>query len=84
MIKKDDIINAMADAIEDVAWITTTRSGNTFLKNPKEVAEAALQALLRDLPDWHTLHADDKDKSILNTIGAIGTTYQRLVGMKDE
>ena len=47
-------------------------------------AKAALQALIKELPDWHTLHKDDKDKSILNTMAAIGVSYQSLIAIGDK
>ena len=50
---------------------------------PTRKAEAAFQALLTELPDWHTLHKNNRSKSIMNTIAAIGVSYQELLNMRD-
>ena len=86
-MNKDKIIEAMAKAISNavhsVDWETLKEQSPITAQTEVVRAEAAFQALLTELPDWHTLHKNNRSKSIINTIAAIGVSYQELLNMRD-
>ena len=85
-MKREDMIEKAAIALDNLeSDCTGWQNRREGWKNVcRSKAEVVLDAFLNELPDWHSLHKDDKSKSIINTMAAMGVTYQKLLNMREK